>query len=136
MAELPACSSDISTSAGADMAVHALLTEHALEMVDIVAAGAFEGESFDLVIADEVDIGAEFFDDGCEFDGMLWAIVDAAEEDVFEGDLAPGFLEPVRTGIDELIDRGELSPWNKLATQRVVGRVDREGEGDGEIEFL
>jgi hypothetical protein len=71
VAELPARSGDISPSACADVAVHAVLAEHTLEQVHIVAAGAFEGEPFNLVVPDQVDIGPELLGDSRQFLGVL-----------------------------------------------------------------
>ena len=56
------------------------------EEVDGVFGGSFVGESFDLVVGDEVDLGVESFGVLGEEAGLFWAIVDACEENVFEED--------------------------------------------------
>lgn len=136
MTELPTRRRNVPPSAGADVAVHPVLTQDVLEMVDRVPAWAFKGQSLDLVVPDQVDIGAEFLDNRCKFFRVLGLIVYPRKQDVLERDLPTGLLEPGCARGDELIDRGELGPRDKLAPQIVVGRVQRKRERHGELELV
>src|SRR6185295_4473546 len=110
--------------------------EEALELRDIFRLGALEGRSVHLVVSDEVDIGAELFRERGELDRVFGGIVHAAEEGVFESDLAPGLRKPFLARDEEFVDGGVLGPGNELAANRVGCGVKGEGEGDWEIEFV
>ena len=94
MSELAARCGDIPSSAGADMTVDPLLAQHTLEMMDIIACGAIKLEPIHFVVSDQVDIGAELFDDCCELFRVFGLIVHTPEQDVFQGDFSAGFFKP------------------------------------------
>src|SRR5579884_3993411 len=100
-----------------------------------LAGGAFEGELGDFVVIDKIDVGPEFSGDGGEFSRVLGERVDSVEHDVFEGDFAAGFFEIVFAGVDDLLDGDFFGPGNDLFAEGVVGGVQGDGEGDGELEI-
>ena len=51
-----------------------------------VFGGPFVGQAFDFIVGDEVDLGMEAFGVLREEAGLLGAIVDPSEENVFEED--------------------------------------------------
>ncbi len=83
VSELAACTGDVAATAGPDVDVDAFGAEDVLEGVDIFGFGAFVGESFYLVVADEVDVSADAFGDRGELTCVFGAIIDIAKEDVF-----------------------------------------------------
>lgn len=60
--------------------------ESAAEEMNGVFSGSFVGEAFDFIVGDEVDLGLEAFGVLREEAGLLGAIVDPSEENVFEED--------------------------------------------------
>ena len=61
--QLPARGRDVTPATGADVRVHMPGPQHALELEHVVGARALEGHALDLVVADEVHVGAQTLGD-------------------------------------------------------------------------
>ncbi len=90
----------------------------------VLCGWAVEGEAFDFVVTDEVDVGAEARGEGGELAGVVEAIVDATQEEIFECDFAAGLLEVFIAGIEEFFDGGVVGPGNELAAELIVWSVE------------
>ena len=116
------------------MDVHPAPLQDVLEGEDVAVRGTVERQTPDLVVADEVDVGADAAGDLGEPGGVLGPVVDAAEEQVLEGDLASGAAEVGVARVEESVERGVLGPRDEAAAEIVRGSVQAEGEGDGHVE--
>ena len=98
------------------------------------STGRLKGKPGDFVVTDEVDVAAELAADADQFVGVLGQVVDAAEQDVLQRDLAAGGVEVVAAGVDEVLNGDEAGPGDDLFAKLVVGGVQADGEGDGQVE--
>ncbi len=119
-------------AAAAEAGIDAVLVEVLHELLDSVFFGFCEEGLFDGVVFDDVhEVGGYLAEEFDEFFGILAAIVEVFEEDVFEGDLVSCLLVEIVQRIDEGLDVVGLVDGHDLIALRVVGGM----EGDGEFEF-
>ena len=119
-------------AAAAEAGVDAVLFEVLHELLDGVFFGFGEEGLVDRIIFNNVDeIGGDLAEDLHQFVGVLFAIVEVLEEDVFEGDLVAGLLIEMIQGFDEGFEIVGFVDGHDLVALFVIGRVQR----DGELEF-
>jgi hypothetical protein len=87
-AELAAGGFDVVTFFAAERGGDALLLEGVQERFLSGFGGALPGEAVDVVIGDEIDFGVQAAGEAGEWGGVGGVIVDAGDEDVFEGEHA------------------------------------------------
>ena len=108
----------------------AVAAEDGVEGAAVFGGGAFPGEAFDVVVGDEVDLGAG---GGGAFDeeaGFVEVVVDAFDEDILEGELLFLLRVPVAEGVHEFIDAPLLVHRHDLVAHVVAGAVEGNGEAD------
>jgi len=94
--------------------------------------GADPVETLDGVVGDEVDFGVEAAGVAGEDGGLFEVVVDAVDEDVFEGELLVFTGVPVVERVKEFGDGPPFVDWHDLLADVVGGAV----EGDGEANLL
>ena len=102
------------------------------EEVDGVFGGAFVGKSFDFVVGDEVDLGLESFGVLGKEAGLIGAIVDACEENVFEEDQFFTSSDKGIAGSEETFHGITFIDGHDLIADLIAGGVEGEGEAEGE----
>ena len=102
------------------------------EEVDGVFGGAFVGKSFDFVVGDKVDLGLESFGVLGKEAGLIWAIVDACEENVFEEDQFFTSSDKGIAGSEETFHGITFIDGHDLIADLIAGGVEGEGEAEGE----
>ena len=102
------------------------------EEVDGVFGGAFVGKSFDFVVGDEVDLGLESFGVLGQEAGLIGAIVDACEENVFEEDQFFTSSDKGIAGSEETFHGIAFIDGHDLIADLIAGGVEGEGEAEGE----
>ena len=90
-------------------------------------------EALDGVVGDEVDLGVEAAGVAGEEAGLVEVVVDALDEDVFEGELLFFAAVPVVEGVEELGERAlrltgmmrsrtsSVAPWSEMARRICCG---------------
>src|SRR5271166_6287279 len=103
--------------------------EDGLEGEDAVWAGHEVRELGAGIEGDEVDLGAESADEVDEIAGVGRVVVEAAEEDVLEGETLAVAEREVAQGGEKLLDGPLASDGHDFGAKSFVGSV----EGDGEL---
>src|SRR5688572_2292281 len=93
VSQLTACSGNIASPAGAQMGVDAMLPKHLLKRQHVLSGRPIKWETFDLVVANEIDICPQPACELGQLPRMLRAIVDPAQEQILQSDFATGFLK-------------------------------------------
>src|SRR5690606_9144787 len=120
LAQLPAGGIDVAAAGLADMGVDAGGAQNFLEAHYILAARPLIRQGFNFVVANEIHIRPHCLAEPRKLAGMLGAVVHVMQQDVLEGDLAPGAVKVVTAGIEDLRQREVLGPGDELPPQRLV----------------
>jgi hypothetical protein len=96
---------------------------------------AFPGQAFDGVVGDEIDFGFDTAGAFHQRSRLLQAVIDAGDENVFEGEALFVMLLPIRQGFEELIERVFLVYRHDLVSHLIAGTVkgDREADLQGDV---
>ena len=104
--------------------------EHGHEGVLPGIAGALPFEALDLVVGDAVDLGFHFARHADEGGGVLGAVVDAGDEDVFKGQPLLFPLGVKGAGLEEHGERVFAVHGHDLRADLIGGAVEGDGEAD------
>ena len=100
----------------------------------MLGGGAGVGQAFHLVPADQVHVRADRAGQARQLLGVLDGVVEAAEQDVLQRDLAARGAEPLVARLEQLRNGAVFGPRNDLTTQLVGGGVQAERQRDRNVE--
>src|SRR5260221_4884583 len=123
---------DILPPAAAEAGIHLILFEVLHECRDGIFFGFGEEGLVDGIVFDDVDeVGGNLAVDLYELVGVLAAVVEVFEEDVFEGNFVAGLLVEMVERLDQGLDIVALVDRHDLIALFIVGRM----QGEGQLEF-
>lgn len=125
-AQLAAGRRDVLSLALADNGRDVALPERALEGEDAFFRGRLPGRAFPGIEDDEVELAAHAGHQARQFGRVFWAVVDAAEQEILEGD---AFARLERIGGQrgqKLVQRPARGPGHDALAQGLIGRVQRD----------
>ena|SRR5690606_19652411 len=100
MAKLTAGSGNIATAARADVNIQSMRAQHRLETQHIITLRTLKRKTTYFVVPDEIDVCAQPPGDARQFFRMFWAIIHLVQQNIFEGNLAPGPVKVLLAGIE------------------------------------
>src|SRR5258706_4896944 len=98
--QLPTRRIDISAAGFADVGVDCALAQDLLEAHHVLRLWPAERQAGDLVVTDEVDVGADRPADFDKLLGVFGLIVYDRQQDIFQRDLAASFFEIIPCGVE------------------------------------
>ena len=99
--ELAAGGVDVAATGATNEGGNAGVAEALLEGGHVLRGGLVEGHAGTGVPDDQVDLGTEILQQSDKFIGVLWLVVDAAEQDVLEGDAFAGTERHCGDGVEQ-----------------------------------
>ncbi|RMT72361.1 hypothetical protein ALP42_05570 [Pseudomonas savastanoi pv. nerii] len=130
--QLAACCINVFTARGAHSDVITSLMQQVLKTTDRVIAGTLVTGVRKRVERDQVDLARRVLEQLDHLDGVFNLVVDVLEHGVFNGEhtLFAQTGHVTAAGIKEHLQRVFLVDRHQLVTQRIVRRVQRQGQGN------